>query len=434
MTPFDIGLVALFIMVVLICAGVPLAFAIGAVAIIGNCLIVGVGPTALQLYQAAFQITTEFLMTSIPLFILMGQLVAGGGLGRDIYSCIYKWLGWVPGGLAVTTVSSCAALGAVTGISSAALGALAPIAIPEMKRYGYDNRLAAGSLASASTLAILIPPSLAFVIYGIWTETSIGRLFAAGVIPGLVLAAMFCVYIVCICLYRPEFGPVGPSFSWRDRIVSTSALLPVFIIFGGMLTGLYAGWFTPSEGAACGTAAVAVLLGLMGRLDRHNVAEALKSTAGLTVMIFTIVIAVQVLSRFLVLTDVAPRLVAGIGNSGLGRYTVLFFILLLYLILGMILDSIGMVLLTLPFVFPIIKALDFDPVWFGVILTVMIEVGLLTPPVGLNCYILNRMTPELSLSEIFTGVMPFVVICLFAVLLFTVFPQIVLWLPNLIFG
>ena len=434
MTPFDIGLISLAVMIVLICMGVPLAFAIGAVAIIGNSIIVGVGPTALQLYQSAFQTMTEFLMTSIPLFILMGQLVSGGGLGRDIYSCVYKWLGWVPGGLAVTTVSSCAALGAVTGVSSAALGALAPIAIPEMKRYGYDNRLAAGSLASASTLAILIPPSLAFVIYGIWTETSIGRLFAAGLIPGLVLAAMFCVYIVIACTINPKLGPVGPSFSWRDRIVSTSALIPIIIIFGGMLTGLYAGWFTPSEGAACGCTAVAILLAAMGRLDRNNVVEALKSTAALSVMIFTIVIAVQLFSRFLVLTDVAPRLVATIGASGLSRYVILTIIIVLYLFLGMILDSIGMVLLTLPFVFPIIKTLGFDPVWFGIILTIMIEVGQLTPPVGLNCYILNKMAPELALSEIFAGIIPFCLICMLAVLLFTIFPQIVLWLPNLIFG
>jgi C4-dicarboxylate transporter DctM subunit len=434
MTPFEIGILALLIMIVLICAGVPLAFSIAAVAIVGNAIIVGIAPTSLQLYQAMFQTTTEFLMTSIPLFILMGQLVSAGGLGRDIYSCVYKWLGWVPGGLAVTTVSSCAALGAVTGVSSAALGALAPIAIPEMKRYGYDNRLAAGSLASASTLAILIPPSLAFVIYGIWTETSIGRLFAAGVVPGLLLAAMFCVYIVIVCIRNPKLGPVGPSFSWRDRIVSTTALLPIILIFAGMLTGLYAGWFTPSEGAACGCTAVAILLGLMGRLDRRNVTEALKSTAALTVMIFTIVVAVQLFSRFLVMTDVAPRMVSAIGESGLSRYVILTAIIILYLFLGMILDSIGMVLLTLPFVFPIIKTLGFDPVWFGIILTIMIEVGQLTPPVGLNCYILNKLTPELSLAEIFAGVIPFCLICLFAVLLFTIFPQIVLWLPNLLFG
>jgi C4-dicarboxylate transporter, DctM subunit len=434
MTPLEIGLIALVGMIVLICVGVPLAFAIGAVAIIGNVLLVGLQPTSVQLYQSAFQTTTEFLMTSIPLFILMGQLVSAGGLGRDIYSCVYKWLGWVPGGLAVTTVSSCAALGAVTGISSAALGALAPIAIPEMKRYGYSSRLAAGSLASASTLAILIPPSLAFVIYGIWTETSIGRLFAAGVVPGLMLAAMFCVYIVTVCLINPKLGPTGPSFTWRERLTSTGALLPIFLIFIGMLAGLYAGWFTPSEGAAVGCSAVFVLLLVMGRLNPGNVAEALKSTAALSVMIFAIVIAVQLFSRFLVMTDVPERLVAAIGAAGLSRYVVLAAIILLYVFLGMILDSIGMVLLTLPFVFPIIKALGFDPVWFGIILTVMIEVGQLTPPVGLNCYILNRMTPEIPLGDIFAGVMPFVVICMVAVLLFTIFPQIVLWLPNLMFG
>lgn len=430
MTPFEVGLAAMVLMVALICVGVPLAFAIAAVAIFGNALLAGIGPTALQLYQATFQTTTEFVMTSIPLFILMGQLVASGGLGRDIYRCVYQWLGRMPGGLAVTTVVSCAAFGAVSGISSAGISAMAPIAIPEMKRYGYDGRLAAGSLASASTLAIMIPPSLSFVVYGIWTDTSIGQLFAAGVIPGIVMAAMFSAYIIVACIIQPQLGPAGPSFPWIERITSLGSLTPVLAIFFLLVGGLYSGWFTPSEGAAVGCVSVVVVLVVMRRLELQKVIEALKSTAALTVMIFTIVIAVQVFSRFLVLTDVPARLVGAIGSSGLDRYVVLTAVLLLYLFLGMILDSIGMVLLTLPFVFPVIQALQFDPVWFGVVLTVMVEVGLLTPPVGLNCYILNRLAPQIRLGDVFAGVVPFVVLCLLAVLVFTIWPNIVLWLPS----
>lgn len=428
--PTTLGTLGVLALVLMIVAGVPLAFAIGALGLIANSLLVGPRQTALQIWQVTFQSTTDFIMTSIPLFILMGQLVSVGGLGRDIYDSVYKWLGRMPGGLAVTSVVSCAAFGAVSGISSAGISAMAPVAIPQMQRYGYDNRLAAGSLASASTLAILIPPSLSFVVYGIWTDTSIGKLFIAGIVPGVLLALLFSAYIVAVCTLRPALGPVGPSFPWTERLRSLAPVLPVAGIFALMVGGLYRGWFTASEGAAVGCAAVALVLTAMRRLTWASVVQAMADTARTTVMIFAIVIAVQVFSRFLVLTDIPPHIVSLIADTGLPRWAVLAAIVSLYLVLGMFLDSIGMVLLTLPFVFPVIQHLGVDPVLFGVVLTVMVEVGLLTPPVGLNCYILKELVPSLSLAEIFRGVLPFVAICLLTVALFLAVPDLVLWLPN----
>jgi len=429
-----IGWIGILALVALIMVGVPLAFAIGIVGILGNIAVANFGQTSLQLYQVAFTLTTEFVLTSVPLFIFMGQLVSSGGIGRDLYEVVHKWLGRLPGGLAVTSVVSCASFGAVTGVSAAAVATLGTIVMPEMKRYGYSDRLAAGSLASASTLAILIPPSLAMVVYGIWTSTSIGRLFIAGIIPGLFVMLVFSAYIVGVCIVKPELGPRSERFSWSERIQSLTKLAPVLAIFLFLIGGLYLGWFTPTEGAASGAAAVMALLAFMKRLTWRAVVDAARQTAQLSVMVFAILIAVGVFSRFLVLTDVTGQMVQFVNAFGLNKYLVFAMIVVLYLVLGMFLDGLGMMLLTLPFVFPIIQALGFDPIWFGIILTIMIEVGLLTPPVGLNCYILAQIAPHISLGDIFRGVIPFVLMTLGSVMAFTIWPEIVLWLPQQMFG
>jgi C4-dicarboxylate transporter, DctM subunit len=426
-----IGIVALAILIVI---GVPLAFAIGIVGIVGNIVVANFAQTSLQLYQVTFGLTTEFALTSVPLFIFMGQLVASGGIGRDLYEVVNKWLGRLPGGLAVTSVVSCAGFGAVTGISAAAVATLGTIVMPEMKRYGYDNGLAAGSLASASTLAILIPPSLAMVVYGIWTSTSIGKLFVAGILPGIFVTVVYSLYIVIRGVVNPSLGPVGERYSMTERLSALLKLTPVLAIFIFLIGGLYLGWFTPTEGAATGAFAVTVLLIAMRRLTLKGFAEVARSTVQLSVMVFTILIAVGLFSRFLVLTDVTGQMVQFVNAFGINKYAIFTMIVVLYLILGMFLDGLGMMLLTLPFVFPIVQALGFDPIWFGVIMTIMIEIGLLTPPVGLNCYILAQIAPHIPLGEIFRGVLPFVVLTLLCVVAFTIWPQIVLWLPQQMFG
>lgn len=426
-----IGIVALVVMIMI---GVPLAFAIGIVGVLGNIVVANYAQTSLQLYQVTFTLTTEFVLTSVPLFIFMGQLVSSGGIGKDLYEVVHKWLGRLPGGLAVTSVVSCAAFGAVTGISAAAVATLGTIVMPEMKRYGYNNGLAAGSLASASTLAILIPPSLAMVVYGIWTSTSIGKLFIAGILPGIFVALVFCIYIVGACILNPSLGPRAERFPLAERLRALGKLLPVIAIFALLIGGLYLGWFTPTEGAASGAFAVMVLLAAMRRLSWAAIVEAARQTAQLSVMVFAILIAVGVFSRFLVLTDVTGQMVQFINAFGLNKYAVLTMIVVLYLILGMFLDGLGMMLLTLPFVFPIIQALGFDPIWFGVIMTIMIEIGLLTPPVGLNCYVLAQIAPHITLGEIFRGVTPFIVLTLLCVTALTIWPEIALWLPQQMFG
>lgn len=430
MDPQTMGIIGLLALVVLITFGVPLAFGIGFVGIVGNAVLLGFNQAGTQLYQSLFQTSTEFALSAIPLFVFMGALISSGNLGKDLYGAVQRWFGFVPGGLAVTTVISCAGLGAVTGVSAAGIGALGPVALPEMRRAGYADGLSAGSLASASTLAILIPPSISFIVYGIWTDTSIGKLFMAGVIPGIVLTAMFCLYIVVAASFNPAVAPRGPSFSWRERMMVLPAVAPILVIFLGLLAGLYLGWFTPTEGAAVGCAIVASVLWPMGRLKWANVRSAAMFSGQITIMIFVVVMAVQSFSKFLVLTDVPKLVVDAAAGSGLPPAMIMALILLMYLFLGMILDSMGMMILSLPFVFPVVTHLGFDPVWFGVVLTVMIEIGLLTPPVGLNCYMLHQIAPYMRQADIFRGVFPFVLLAIASVGLFSLFPQIVLWLPS----
>ncbi len=434
MDPFTLGIIALVAVVILIAIGVPLAFAIGSVAIIGNIVFFDVGRAGIQLYSSMFGKSTEFIMASVPLFVFMGQLVSVGNIGRDLYECIYKWFGRVPGGLAVTSVVTSAGFGAVTGVSAAAVATIATLSMPEMKRYNYNMRLAAGSIATASTLAILIPPSLMMILFGLWTETSIGRLFVAGIIPAALMTVLFCVYIVVRCKLHPEDGPPGPSFTMREKVASLTKLLPVVVIFTIVMGGIYSGVFTPSEAAGAGAFAVLVMLILMRRLTWTGFVESAVTTVKISLMIFAIFVTVNLFTSFLVLTNVTPSFVNMIADAGLNRYMVMLMIVIMFLILGMILDPIGMLLLALPFVFPLILRLDFDPIWFGVVCVILVEIALVTPPVGFNCFVLKQVAGNMvSLKDIFMGTLPFVIISLFVVALLVAFPGLVLWLPNALF-
>lgn len=425
-----VGYIAFATLVVMICLGVPIAWATTLVAFCGMSYLFGLEQAATQFYTTAFNTGSEFLFASIPLFILMGQIVSRARIGEDLFEALYKFFGRLPGGLAVTSVGACAAFGAVTGVSSAAVGTMARITLPEMRRYNYDMRLSTGTLASAATIAIMIPPSLLMVLYGLWTETSIGKLFLAGIVPGLITAFVFSAYVLIRCRLDPSLGPPGPRFSAAERYRSLGKISPILVIFGVVIGGMYLGVFTPGEAAAVGVAATAVVAVAMRRIDLRGFGGAIVDTALLSAMIFAVLIAASVLSRFFVATQVTTSVIEWIGALDANRYVILALIVLLYLFLGCILDAFGMILLTLPFVFPIIRQLGFDPVWFGVVLTFLTEIALITPPVGFNVYILARIAPDIPMHEIFRGAAPFVVLALGVILLVTIFPGLVLWLPS----
>jgi len=430
MDPFVLGILSIILMIALTFLGVPIALALLAIGAAGNIYLMGLPQTAMQVHMITWETGTNFLLIAVPLFVFMGQLVYHTQIASDLYDFVHKWIGRLPGGLAVTGVFTSAGFGAVTGSSVAAIATMGIMVMPEMKKYNYNLRLATGSLASAGTLAIMIPPSIPMVIYGVWTETSIGKLFIAGVIPGLLLAAGFCGMIVVRCLMDRQLGPAGPVYSWTERLTALTKLMPTAIIFIIVLGGIYGGVFTPTEASAIGAVGVLAVALVMRRLTVKRLKESLWQTGEIAAMIYAILIGGVMFSRLLVQTDVTPALVNYIASLQVSPHTVIFLFSIMFLLLGAVLDTFGMLILTLPLVFPICRDLGFDPVWFGIYMTVMMEIAMLTPPIGLNVFVMQRVVPEVPLSEIFLGVLPFVIICLLLVVLIVAFPQLALWLPS----
>jgi len=429
MDPFNVGILAIGLMMALTFGGIPIAFALAGVGIIGNMYLVGLPQTAMQIHMITWELGTNFLLIAVPLFVFMGQLVYHTELAADLYGFVHKWFGRAPGGLAVTAVFTSAGFGAVTGSSVAAIATMGTMVMPQMKKYNYNLRLATGSMASAGTLAIMIPPSIPMVIYGVWTETSIGKLFIAGIVPGILLTLGFCAYIIIRCSLNPSLGPPAERYSWSDRLRAVGKLLPTATIFIIILGGIYGGIFTPTEASAIGAIGVLVVSLAMKRLSWQRLKDSLLQTCEVSAMLFAIMFGGVMFSRLLVMTDVTPDLVNAIADLEVHRYVIILLFSVMFLLLGAVLDTFGMLILTLPLVFPVCRSLGFDPVWFGIYMTVMMEIAMLTPPIGLNVFVMQKVTPEVALLEIFMGVTPFVLICLLMVVLLVAFPQIVTWLP-----
>lgn len=424
------GIAAVVAMLGLVALGVPIAFAMMFVGSVGLVWFGGIDQAALQLSSIAWENGTDFLFITAPMFILMGQLVYHSDLASDLYDCLQKWLGRLPGGLAIATVFACAMFAAITGVSAATVVTMGAMAMPEMRRFGYDPGLATGSLAIAGTLGILIPPSILMVLYGIWTETSIGDLFLAGIVPGILMTLGFAGLILVRCIVNPSLGPMGRRYGWRDRFASLVKLLPVFLVFVCVIGGIYGGVFTPTEASGFGAASVFVIGLAMRRLTLPKIVLALSETVKTSAMVFAIIVGGTMLARFIAVTEISQQLVAFISENSGGVYMTLLLLTLMYLVLGAILDVFGMLILTLPFVFPIVLRLGIDPVWFGVYVVVITEIALVTPPVGVNTFVMHSIAKDVPLSTIFKGVMPFVAVAVLLLLVMTLFPQIALWLPG----
>ncbi len=425
-----VGVIFLVFMLVLIAIGIPIAFAMLATASLGLYLIGGVAYPETQLVLNLWDGGTDFVLTALPLYILMGELVFRTKMATDLYECVYKWLGWLPGGLAIASIFAAAGFGAVSGGGAIAVATLAPMCMPEMRRYGYSDRLSAGTVAIGGTLGCLIPPSLFLVVYGTWTETSIGALFIAGIIPGLIMAAAYVATILFKCMRHPEIGPRGPSFPLADRAMSLAKLLPMLSIFLLVIGGIYLGVFDPSEAAAAGVGGVILVALVMRRLTWAAIGLSLRNTVHISAMIFLIIFAGHMMGRFIALTNLTDVIVAGFESLAVPPLVMIALITVLYIILGMVLDVWGMIILTIPILFPVVVKLGFDPIWFGVYVVIMIELALVTPPVGVNVYVLAKVVPDIPLIEIFKGAIPFVFATLVALALFCVFPGIVTWLPS----
>jgi C4-dicarboxylate transporter, DctM subunit len=426
-----VSLCAMAIMLLLIALEVPIAVAMALPGIIGFAWIVGWSPTLYMVAETTYSTVNSYSLSVIPLFILMGNLINRADISKELYDAAYRCVGHLRGGLAISTVLACAAFAAVCGSSLATAAAMARVAYPSMKRYGYSDALAAGSIASAGTLGIMIPPSVAFMVYGIMTQTDIGKLFIAGILPGLLGAALYVGAVVVVTRINPKAGPPGERSTWSQRLIALRGVWTVVGLFGLVIGGMYGGWFTPTEAAGIGATGALLLALARRKLTWRSLLEILRETAATTTMLFFILIGAMIFSKFINVAGFTQVLTDFIRDAQLTPWQLMFFICVLYLVLGCFLESMAMVLLTLPIIFPVVMAVGFDPIWFGVIVVTLIEVALITPPVGMNVYMLHTLLKEIPLRTVFSGVTAFVIADIVRIGILLAFPAISTWLPSL---
>ena len=429
MSPETVGIIGLIILVILLFARMWIGAAMAMVGFLGFAYIMGIKPAFGVVAQIPFTTVAWYPMSTIPLFIFMGVILFNAGVGAALYDTAYKWVGQLRGGLAMSTVVACALFAAITGVSAPAIVTMGKVAVPEMRKYNYDDKLATGAIASAGTLAFLIPPSMAFIIYGILTEQSVGVLFMAGFVPGILLAFLLMSTIAIITARRPKAGPAGPKTSFRTKIVSLKGTWHTILLFLLVLGGIYGGIFTPTEAGAIGAFGAIVITAVSRRLTIKGLLDSLLEAGQTTAFIFLLIIGAYILMKFLAVSRLPFVLSETVAGLHLPRIIILAGILLLYVILGMFLDIFAAVIMTIPVIYPLILALGFDPIWFGVLVVVVIEMGLVTPPVGLDVFILSGAI-DVPLFTIFRGVLPFLVAMIICIILLILFPQIALFLPS----
>lgn len=427
MTEALLGFAAIFGLALL---RVPLAFAMGLVGVVGIGLTRGWQPALASTAQVVYETGFAYTLSVIPLFILMGNFVARAGLAHELFHAAYVFIGHRRGGLAHATVAACAGFGAICGSSIATAATMSKVAYPSMKKLGYSDALSTGVIAAGGTLGIMIPPSTIMVIYGIVTETHIGKLFAAGVLPGLLTAALLMLAIVVVTSRDPEHAPAGELSSWDERWAALRGIWGVLLLVILVLGGIYGGLFTATEGAGVG-AAGAFLFALARRaLSWRSLYEVLVESARTTAMLFTLLIAATVFANFVNFTSMPGDLKEWITHLGLSPVMIVAAMMLIYVVLGTVMEELTMVLLTIPLFFPIVVSLGFDPVWFGVLIVMVIQIGLISPPVGMNLFVLNTLLPRVGLGSIFRGVGPFVLVQIITLGLLLAFPLLSLWLPS----
>ena len=431
MTPVFAGVVGIFAMFLCIAFGMPIGFAMGLVGVIGFGLLISFHAAFIKVGVIAFDLATNYAIGTVPLFLFMAHVLFASGIGKDLYDFAARMLGHRKGGLAMATVGASAGFASVNASSLATTATMGLVALPEMRRHGYSLSLASGSVAAGGTIGSLIPPSGMFIIYGILTETSIGDMFAAGIIPGVLLALFYMAVIAIRCKIAPEAGPAGPRYGWRDRWRGFRRTGDVIVLFSFVMGGIIWGWFTPTEAGAMGAFGALVIAGMRGKLTVKALWDAVYDTLRTTGMIFGILFGALVFNAFVTVTTIPLNLVTWVSAVDLPPLAVLLIILVLYLFLGMILDASAMMTLTVPLFFPLITGLGYDAVLFGVLVVRMTEIALITPPVGMNVYVLSGVARDIPLTTIFRGTTPFVMADLIHVALLLAVPALVLWLPSL---
>ncbi|MDH4059735.1 MAG: TRAP transporter large permease [Aquincola sp.] len=428
MTEALLGFGAVFVLALL---RVPLAFAMGLVGVVGLGLVRGWPATAASAAQVVYETGFAYTLSVVPLFILMGNFVARAGLAQELFRAAYAFVGHVRGGLAHATVLACAGFGAICGSSIATAATMSKVAYPSMRRLGYADYLSAGVIAAGGTLGIMIPPSTILVIYGIVTETHIGKLFAAGLLPGLFCALMMMGAVAYITWRDPQAGPAGERASWTERLRAVRNIWGVAVLVVLVLGGIYGGVFTATEGAGIGASGAFVFALARRALTWRVLYEVLVESARTTAMLFTVLIAAMMFSGFINFTTMPGDLKDWILQLGLPPLAIVGAMMVIYVVLGTIMEELSMVLLTIPVFFPIVVQLGFDPVWFGVLIVLVVQIGLISPPVGMNLFVLNALLKDVALGQIFRGVWLFVAALVVALAIVLEIQPLALWLPGL---
>jgi tripartite ATP-independent transporter DctM subunit len=433
--PVLVGSLGALAVVVLIFLGMPIAFAMMVVGFSGICVLSSLEAAMPVTASTMWEVASFYPYTVIPLFVVMGSFAGSSGMTRDLYSSFEKWSRQVPGGLSIATIGACGAFAAVSGSSVATAAAMGTVALPEMDRFKYDPKLSTGSVAAGGTLGFLIPPSIGFVVYGMLTEQSIGKLLISGIFPGILLMFSYMSVVLVWVKLWPDSAPRNlEHVSWREKIAAVKGVKEPLFLFLFVIGGIYAGLFTPDEAAAVGATLLLVLSLVKRKLTWPALFTALTESLRISVMVLMLVAGANVFSYFMALSTIPVQTANWVTSLEVSPYVIHAMILVVYLILGCFLDAISMMVLTLPVVYPIILALHFDPIWFGVIAVLMMEAGLITPPMGLNLFTVAGVAKGIKLETVIKGATPFLVAIIFVAIILTIFPKICLFLPNMMKG
>jgi len=422
-----LGFVVLFALMLL---RVPVGMAMGLVGVSGYAYLSGGGPALKLVGQTSMRTVTDYQFGVIPMFLLMGAFVSTSGVSRELFRAANTFVGHRRGGLGLATIVSCGGFAAISGSSVATAATFSTVAYPEMRRYGYPQSFSTGVIAAGGTLGAMLPPSTVLAVYGLITQQDIGKLFMAGILPGLLAMAMYMTTIAVICRVRPDFLPIAPRSSWQERIAGLRDVWAPLALFVFVIGGLYGGFFTPTEAGGVGAAGAFLLGMLRRRLGRDEIRASLLQATRTAAAVFTVLIGALLFGYFLTITQVPQKVTEFLTGLGIGTYGVLALIMLMYLVLGCLMDAMAMIILTVPIIFPLITQLGFDPIWFGVIIVMTVELGLIHPPVGMNVFVIKSVVKDVTFSSIFKGVLPFIGTDILRLIILISFPTIALWLPS----
>lgn len=430
MNPVTLAFVLIIVMVILFLLRMPIGFAMALVGIIGFSVLRGLGPGLSIITRDLFDVFSSYSYTAITMFILMGTLAYYTGISRRLYDAGYTMFGRLPGGLAISTIAACAMFSAISGSTNATAAAMGRVSLPEMKRYKYDDALATGCVAAAGSLGILIPPSTIFLVYGIMTENSIGKLFISGVIPGIILAAFFAVTIFIMTLHNPRLAPPGGPTTWKEKIQGMTGIIEALVLFLLVILGIFLGWFSPTYAAAAGTAGV-IIIGLVRRmLTWQGFLNGVRDAIKINCFIMVIVAGAFVFGHFLTITNIPTMLVNWVEAMHMNKYLVLVAVIAIYYVISMFMDELALIVLTIPIFYPLILSVGWDPIWFGVIMVVLVEMGVIAPPVGINVFVIHGIAEGVPITTIYKGIFPFLACMFVLAVLLMVFPALATWLPS----